>query len=244
MNRRWTRGRSILAVLCACGAASVLAAGQPEEQADGERLREALVVQVLHRAARAPGGRLIEGSRREAADEAAFALSGEPLLLDAWAGLADGERVSLLVLPGAEALAESVESRILAARGDLPPVRRVAEPKRIEKGDSVLVLAAPAWLDGHVVPRLDEVGEPGELAAGAPARAFLLDLFEAKVAGARWPADALLAATDARAASLVAEYTLGARARGAIPPLEPLFRRHGIDRESVRWYRLALPRMD
>lgn len=215
--------------------------GAPSESERGEALRDALAVQVLHRQARSPGGALISGSRREALDEALFALTGEEFLLEAWGALVGGARVACLVLPGAEPLADALEARARNAQPAPASLRRVATASEITEGERVIVIAAPAWREGKAEPALRDLAARVEDLSGEAPRAFLLDLFESRVEGASHEIDMLLAAERPEAASLLVEYVLSARASGSIPPLDALFARHGVERESVRWYRLALP---
>ncbi|MCE5246419.1 hypothetical protein LLG88_05790 [bacterium] len=202
-------GRALLALGLAsaliAGAGAVVA-GAPPRVVAGAPTRTAakrqVVVQVLHRAARAPSGALLADAAGRAADAAAAALAGRGAALEAWAVLfGQGRSVTIVAAPQEGELAAAVAERLRILAGDERRVRIVGDDAA-PRGRFVVV-AAPDWKDG--APTIDLRRRRG-------AALVLVDLFEPRIDGAPWRADEVLAARDAGAADAALRAVLARRA--------------------------------
>ncbi|RMF76791.1 MAG: hypothetical protein D6738_00580, partial [Acidobacteria bacterium] len=153
---------------------------------------------------------------REALDLALTAFFGEEFPLDAWSRLG--------AAAGTTAPADAPPS----------PLMRIARERLDQAGHGgsgrVVAVWRPSLAGGRLVPD-PPAGDAGPL---------LVDLLEPELDGAPWPAGILLVASDARAARLVARFTLEARTTGRPPDLAALAREEGLDPDRVDWMRAAV----
>ena len=197
-----TIGRRALLALGLAAASIVGAAagggGAPKPAA----AKRPVVVQVLHRAARAPSGALLADAAGKAADAAAAAVAGRGASLEAWAALfGQGGAVTIVAAPREGELLGAVAERLRILAGDERRVRIVGEEAR-PRGRFVVVVA-PDWKNG--APTID-------LGRWRGASLVLVDLFEPRVDGTPWRADEVLAARDAAAADAALRAVLARRA--------------------------------
>ena len=197
-----TIGRRALLALGLAAASIVGAAagggGAPKPAA----AKRPVVVQVLHRAARAPSGALLADAAGRAADAAAAALAGRGEALEAWAVLfGQGRSVTIVAAPKDGELAAAVAERLRILAGDERRVRIVGDDAA-PRGRFVVVVA-PDWKNG--APTIDLRRRRG-------AALVLVDLFEPRIDGAPWRADEVLAARDAAAADAALRAVLARRA--------------------------------
>ena len=224
-----------LALSLVAGCAGVPGSAEPSREG-GPDLREGdwgRTVQLMHREARSPSGRLFRAAVDEALDLAARVVLGERLPFDAWQRLVpeQGSPV-LLAHPRRGPVAEAAADRLgmLVGSGETVAVRETAG-ETVRPGKVAVVVWRPGWRDGRLDP-----APP----ADSEAALVLVDLFETRVGGQPWTADALIAAPSVAEAAVVARHVLESRATGRVADAKRLAAEAGLTLKDEGWLRLAL----
>jgi hypothetical protein len=235
------RAAAVCVVVCltlsiAVGCAGAVRSADPVGEG-GSGLREGewgRTIQLMHRKARSPSGRLFEAAVEEASDLAARIVLGERLPFDAWQRLVPSEGPpTVLAHPRRGPVAEAVAGRLdmLAGPGGSVEVRETAAVETVPRGRLAVVVWQPVWREGALEPALP---------AGVEADLVLVDLFDTRVGGQPWSADVLIAAPSTAEAAVVARRVLQSRATGRVADAARLAAEAGLILEDEGWVRLAL----
>ena len=100
---------------------------------------------------------------------------------------------------------------------------------------AVVLVVAPAWTDGAVLPDPQLVAAEIVQLGGARPRLVVADLTSVRVGAETWPADLVVAGTDPARVGLVTEFVLAARAARALPDAAAIAKRRGLPHEAERW---------
>lgn len=187
---------------------------------------------LLHRKARIKG-RLTAVAPIDLADEAVRFVEGVALPFDGWARLLPGSGMPRVVAhPRSGPLAAAVASRLQIAAGSeaAPRVKETGGDAAEIPAEAEVLVWQPGWREGQLVPALPVAAE---------AQLVLVDLFEPRVGGAAWRADAVIAAPGPAEARLVARHVLESRARGRVVDAERLAAEAGLSLDQG-WARLAV----
>ncbi len=229
MNRRTAAGALVALLALSCRSL-------PEKAPDGPG---AAPLQVVHRAARSASGALTPAAAAALADAAALAAFPERLPLDAWAAVVRGRGpIALIASPSKGEIARAILDRLRAAAAPRAIVVHDSpaemDPKTLRRAAVVLVVA-PAWKDGDVVPDPQQVAAEVARLGGARLRLVVADLTSVRVGEETWPADLVVAGTDPARVGLVTEFVLAARAARALPDASAIARRRGLPEAAADW---------